>query len=178
MASLSVVLPPVLIHTATATAVVAYGYFVAITNFDGGYGYTNTPIVAIIGGGGSGATAVAVVSNGVVTGINVTATGSGYTSTPLVVIEPPIIPSPVLAIAPVSFLVFSNLTVGDTYQLQQASLWYWTNQPVSFMASNIFYTQAVAGAVRNGVYRLAVARFRHRRSQHHKWSMDLSLPHQ
>ena len=143
-------------QTATATAVVAYGYFVAITNLDGGYGYTNTPIVRIVGGGGSGATAVAVVSNGVVTGIDVTATGSGYTNAPLVVIDPPFIPNPVLGIAPMSFLTFSNLTVGGAYQLQQSLAWYWTNRPVSFTATNSLYTHMVAGAWNNGNFRLAL----------------------
>ena len=65
VAYLTFVLPPKLPHTATATTITAYGEFVvAVTNLDGGFGYTNTPLVRIIGGGGSGATAVAVVSNG------------------------------------------------------------------------------------------------------------------
>ena len=52
-------------------AVVVNGFVVGATITDGGYGYTNTPTVRIIGGGGSGAQAVAVVSNGVVTAVNV-----------------------------------------------------------------------------------------------------------
>jgi hypothetical protein len=68
-------------RVATATAVLAYDFCVAANITDGGYGYTNTPTVKIIGGGGSGAQAVAVVSNGVVIAVNVMDTGSGYSPT-------------------------------------------------------------------------------------------------
>jgi len=91
-----------------------------------------------------------------VTSIVVTNAGSGYTNAPQVVINPPFIFNPVLGIAPMSFLSFSNLTVGGAYQLQQFLVYYWTNQPVSFTASNVLYTQMVAGAVGSGSYRLAL----------------------
>ena len=58
------------------------GFVVGATIIDGGYGYTNTPAVRFIGGGGGGAQAVAVVSNGMVIAVNVMAAGFGYTSTP------------------------------------------------------------------------------------------------
>ena len=142
---------------ATATAVVTYGYVVGATVTYGGFGYTNTPGVRIIGGGGSGAQAVAVVSNGVLTAVNIPITGSGYTSTPLVIIEPPFIPNPVLSIAPMSFLSFSNLSVGGVYQLQQLEqAYYWSNQPVSFIATNAQFTDIVPGMASSGDYRLAV----------------------
>jgi hypothetical protein len=143
-------------HCATATATLTNGFVVAATITDGGYGYTNTPTVKIIGGGGSGAQAVAVVSNGVVIAVNFLAAGSGYTSTPLVVIDPPFIPNPVLGIAPMSFLSFSNLALGGGYQLQQLVAWYWSNQPVSFTATNTLYTQMVEGVAGSGDYRLAL----------------------
>jgi hypothetical protein len=148
--------PPVLPRTATASAVVTNGFVIAAIITDGGYGYTNTPTVRIIGGGGSGAQAVAVVSNEVVIAVNIMDAGYGYTSTPLIVIEPPFIPNPVLGIAPMSFLAFSNLTLGGVYQLQQRVGWYWSNQPVSFTATNALYTQMVAGVVSSGAYRLAL----------------------
>ena len=141
---------------ATASAVVSYGFVVAANITDGGYGYTNTPTVKIIGGGGSGAQAVAVLSNGVVIAVNFLNAGSGYTSTPLIVIDPPFIPNPVLDIAPMSFLTFSNLTLGGAYQLQQSVGWYWSNQPVSFTATNALYTQMVAGVAGSEDYRLAL----------------------
>src|ERR1035438_6325179 len=142
--------------TATATATMVNGFVVAATISAPGCGYTNAPLVRFIGGGGSGAQAVAVVSNGVVMAVNLLNAGSGYTSTPLVVIPPPFIPNPVLDIAPMSFLVFSNLTLGGVYQLQQLMGWYWSNQPVSFTATNTLYTQMVAGVADNGDYRLAL----------------------
>jgi hypothetical protein len=123
---------------------------------DGGFGYTNTPTVRFIGGGGSGAAAVAVMSNGVVAGITVTNAGFGYTSTPLVVIAPPFIPNPVLDIVPFSFLTFSNLTVAGNYQLQRSAGWYWTNQPLSFTATNSLFAQMFPGVLGGGSYRLAL----------------------
>jgi VCBS repeat protein/EF hand domain-containing protein len=141
--------------TATGTAIVSFGFVVNVIVNYGGYGYTNTPLVRFIGGGGSGASAFAVVSNGVVTGITITNPGSGYTNAPLVVIDPPIL-NPVLSIAPASFLLFSNLTLNSSYQLQQSVLWYWTNLPTSFTATNGSYTQAVTGVVGSGNYRLAL----------------------
>src|ERR1017187_8638463 len=147
---------PVSPQNATGTAIISFGFVVSVQVDNGGYGYTNIPVVRIIGGGGSGAGATAVVSNGVVIGFTITSNGSGYTNAPVVVIDPPYIFNPVLGIAPMSFLSFSNLTLGGTYQLQQAVLWYWTNQLVSFTATNAVYTQMVAGVVASGNYRLAL----------------------
>ena len=141
---------------ATATATLAGGLVETATVTDGGCLYTNIPLIRLVSGGGSGAQAVAVVSNGVVVGITITDPGIGYTSTPLVVIEPPFIFNPVLSIAPMSFLAFSNLTVGGVYQLQQAVAWYWSNQPVRFTATNALDTQMVAGVAGSGDYRLAL----------------------
>lgn len=143
-------------RAATASAVVTNGFVIAATITDGGYGYTNTPTVRIVGGGGSGAQAVAVVGNGVVTSITVINAGSGYTHTPLVVINPPFIPNPVLSIAPMSLLSFSDLTVGGVYQLQQSVAWYWSNLPVSFTATTPLFTNMVAGVAGSGDYRLAL----------------------
>jgi hypothetical protein len=143
-------------HPATAVASLASGFVVSIAVTDGGYGYTNTPQVRIVGGGGSGALASAVVSNGVVTSITVTNAGYGYTNPPAVVIDPPYVFNPILNIAPMSCLAFSNLAVGGAYQLQQSQAWYWTNQPVSFTASNTVFTQMVAGVAQSRDYRLAL----------------------
>ena len=149
---------PVVPHTATASAVLDNGFVVGANITDGGSGYTNTPTVRIIGGGGTGAQALAVVSNGMVVAVNVLAAGSAYTNAPLVVIEPPFIPNPVLGVAGMSFLTFSNLTVGGVYQLQQlAEGYYWTNQPVNFTATNAVYTEMVSGTMDSGEYRLALS---------------------
>jgi len=149
--------PPPPPRPATATATLVDGFVVAAIVTDGGYGYTNTPLVRFIGGGGNGAQAVAVVSNGVVVGITITDAGIGYTNPPVIVIDPPFIFNPVLSLAPMSFLAFSNLTVGRVYQLQQSVAWYWSNQPVSFTATNALYTQMVAGVAGSGNYRLALS---------------------
>jgi hypothetical protein len=142
---------------ATGTAYLVNGFVVSVQINNGGYGYTNTPLVRFFGGGGSGASGVAVVSNGVVTGITINNTGSGYTNSPIVIIEPPFITNPLLSIAPASFLTFSNLTISNSYQLQQTVFWYWTNVQTSFIATNSNYTQTVAGVVGGGNYRLALS---------------------
>ena len=142
---------------ARGSAVIANGFLIGVNLIDGGYGYTNTPSVRILGGGGSGAQAVALVSNGVVTAISVLDAGHGYTSTPVVVIDPPFIPSPALSIAPMSFLTFSNLTKGGAYQLQRSMGWYWANQLLSFTTTGSVWTQMVAGTVGSTDYRLALS---------------------
>src|SRR5665213_300280 len=148
----AVILPKTAIGATTATN----GFVIGVNLTDGGYGYTNTPLVRFIGGGGSGAAGFAIVSNGVVTSITITNAGYGYTNAPVVVLDPPFIFNPFLGIAPMSFLTFSNLTVGGIYQLQRFQAWYWTNLPVNFTATNAFYTQMVAGVVGSGDYRLAL----------------------
>ena len=49
-----------------------------------GFGYTVTPGVRFIGGGGSGAAATCMIGNGVVGIITITGGGSGYVSTPTI----------------------------------------------------------------------------------------------
>lgn len=145
-------------RAATGTPIIVNGFVVGVNITDGGAGYTNTPLVRIIGAGGSGAQVTAVVSNGVVTAANINNPGSNYpTNTTVVVFDAPYIFNPILGIAPMSFLSFSNLTVSGNYQLQQLSAYYWTNLPVNFTASNSVYTQMIAGVVSSGNYRLAIA---------------------
>ena len=105
-------------RTATATATVLYEFVVDYTVTDGGAGYTEPPLVVVLGGGGTGATAVAEVANGVVTRINPVTAGSGYTNTPSVVIAPPPIP-PTLAIQMAPMLVVIG-EPGSTAQVSYA----------------------------------------------------------
>jgi hypothetical protein len=88
-------------HAAMATATVVNGFVVSINLTEPGCGYTNTPQVAIIGGGGINAAAFATVSNGIVTGITLTSAGIGYTNTPMVVIGS----APVIGVQPQSITV-------------------------------------------------------------------------
>jgi len=144
-------------HTAKGIATLAGAFIVGVTVTDNGAGYTNTPSVRIVGGGGSGAQAVAVVSNGVVTAINIISAGSGYTNVPVVVVDPPFISNPVLGIGSISFLTFSNVTVGGSYQLQQLVSNAWVNLSTTFIASNSVYLKVVSGVSESGNYRLASA---------------------
>jgi len=140
---------------ATATASVTNGFLTRVTVTSGGSGYTNAPLVRLFGGGGSGAQVVATVSNGVVVAAPVFNPGFGYASAPVVVIAPPHVPNPALSIAPMSFLAFSNLTVGTVYQLQQWEGYFWTNRFASFAATDAVYTQTVARVASTTDYRLA-----------------------
>ena len=148
--------PPSSPRTATATAEWAGAFVVGVDITDGGAGYTNTPNVRFIGGGGTGAQVSVVVSNGVVVAVDITNPGSGYTNTPIVVIDPPFIAHPILGIASISLLNFSNLNIGTNYQLQLLQSPNWINQSASFQASSTIYTQLVAGVPDGGNYRLAV----------------------
>ena len=52
-----------------------------------GEGYSNPPLIDIVGGGGTGAKAVAFVANGKITKVEVIEAGSGYVSTPNVILS-------------------------------------------------------------------------------------------
>ncbi len=142
-------------HAAEATATVVNGYFVGATITDAGYGYTNTPGVRIIGGGGNGAQASAVVSNGLVVAVNILNPGNSYTNTPLIVIAPPFIEQPTMRITAMSQLSFSNLTVGTNYQLQSFDNGILSNVGAPFAATNSIFTQLVSGNASTSGYRLA-----------------------
>lgn len=58
------------------------GGSITIKLIQGGWKYTSSPTIAIVGGGGTGAIAVATVSNGKVDAIYVTSSGTGYISIP------------------------------------------------------------------------------------------------
>ena len=133
--------PPCNPHAATATATLDNGFVVHATITDTGCGYTNTPSVRIIGGGGSDAQAVAVVSNGVVVAVNVLDTGSGYTNTPIIVIAQPFIEQPTMGIAAMSLSSFTNLAIGTNYQLQSLSDTTWSNMGTAFTAAGPIFTQ-------------------------------------
>ena len=142
---------------ASASAVLVGGFVVDANILDRGSGYTNVPPVWIEGGGGTGAQATAVVDNGFVVGITITDAGVGYSSTPLVIIAPPSLVNPVLDIAPMSLLTFSNVTLGGVYQLQKSVGRHWENVTVSFTATNVIYTQMVSDVVASDKYRLALS---------------------
>jgi len=127
---------PCIPHSAAATATVDNGFVVGGTINDGGCGYTNTPIVLIQGGGGTGATATAVVSNGVVINVTITDAGLGYTSTPSIFFYPAfgLQIGLIKAVKP----SFSGLVFGVNYQLQVSSdSNTWTSQGSPFTATNV-----------------------------------------
>ena len=143
VATVTVLLPP---RAATATANLVNDFVVGATVTDGGYGYTNTPTVSIIGGGGSGAQAVAVVSNGVVIAVNVLDAGDGYTNTPVIVIAPPFLPQPVAATATATLV--NDFVVGAT--VTDGGFGYTNTPTVRIIGGGGSGAQAVA-VVSNGV---------------------------
>lgn len=140
---------------ARATAVVVNGFIVQANVTYAGFGYTNTPIVRIIGGGGSGAQAVAVVTNGLVASINIQNPGAGYTDTPVVIIAPPFIPQPVMYISPKSLLSFNSLVEDRMYQLQADVGGVLVNVGDLFSVNSSIFTQLVSGTTSPKGYRLA-----------------------
>ena len=139
-------------HPATATAIMTNGFVVAVTLADAGIGYTNTPSVYLVGGGGTGAQATATVSNGIVTGITIINAGFGYTNAPTVAITPPF--PLMLGIAPATSLGFTNLIIGTNYQLQVSQSGIWVNLGLPFTADAGNYTQYFDGTVDGSLYRL------------------------
>jgi hypothetical protein len=79
-------------RAAMGMATVVNGFVVGIAMIDPGYGYTNAPVVRIVGGGGSGALAEAVFERGRLTGLKVLNAGSGYVSVPGVEVDLPPFP--------------------------------------------------------------------------------------
>lgn len=121
-------------HRAAATAQLADGAVLGATLTDFGCGYTTTPLVLLLGGGGNGASAVAQVGNGMVTNIIIITPGTGYTNTPIVYIYSPFgLQTGLLKAVKPSF---SDLLIGTNYQLQVSSdLNNWTNQGTAFIAT-------------------------------------------
>ncbi len=142
---------------ATLSPVVSFGFVVGATIIEAGYGYTNTPLVRIVGGGGSGAQGVVTLTDGVVTGITIVNAGSGYTGVPRMIVQLPFIPSPVLTATPMTLLLCNDLAPGGTYQLQRKVAWYWSNTLTSFLATGSSYSQTLDGVAGETDYRLVLS---------------------
>ncbi|MHB8521789.1 MAG: formylglycine-generating enzyme family protein [Limisphaerales bacterium] len=141
-------------HTATGVASVVNGFVVGITLTDGGCGYTNAPLVEILGGGGSSAVATAMVTNGVVTSIHITDAGIGYTNAPIVVIaSPPFAPWLTIAVSQVA--VTEHVVLGHNYVLESSSdMQNWTQVGAEFTAQSEVITQKLDVTANGGFFRL------------------------
>jgi len=98
-----------------------------------GYGYTVSPGVVFIGGGGSGASAITKISNDAIGIITITSGGSGYTTSPLVTFSSPGIGTTATGLALVSisgtvstiritnagagYTVVPTITIGSPYMV-------------------------------------------------------------
>jgi hypothetical protein len=153
-------------RAATATASLDNGFVVDATVTDSGCGYTNTPAVRIIGGGGTGAQAVAVITNGFVVAVNILAAGSSYSDTPVVVIAPPYIQQPTMGVvslpviagstAQILQLGLSGLSPYDTYQLEFTPIagGVWSNFALPFIPTSTVSTQTVIVTGNAGFFRV------------------------
>ena len=147
--------PPFPARVAKATAQVVNGFVVGMTVSDGGYGYVSPPIVRLQGGGGLNAVATAVLVNSAVTEIIIQETGLSYTSAPVVWIEPPVLPVAKLVTVIATRLVYSGLTLGESYVRQvkvrgePSGIWTSTDQTIVAQDRNY-----VESAVDSNKYRL------------------------
>lgn len=118
--------------TATITGNLVSG--AVITNF--GCGYTSTPTVRIVGGGGVGATALAIMVGGIVTDVVITNSGSGYTSAPKILIEsPPFEPTTSISVSRIN--VTQRVRVNHNYVLEESGdLITWTATGPQFTAES------------------------------------------
>ncbi len=123
-------------HAAKANAQLMNGGVAGATLIDEGCGYTNTPSVRILGGGGTGATGIAEMTGGIVTDVIVTSAGSGYTSAPRILIEsPPFVPTVSINVSRVN--VTQQTRVNHKYVLESSvDLITWTPTGPSFTAEN------------------------------------------
>ena len=121
-------------HRAQAIATLSGDGVAGAAMTDSGCGYTNTPSVRIVGGGGSGATAVANMTNGIITDVVITSAGSGYTNAPRILIEsPPFVPMVSIAVSKVK--VTQQVRVNHNYVLEASSgLSIWTPTGPAFTA--------------------------------------------
>jgi hypothetical protein len=150
-ANFSALPPP---SPAAAVAIINGGVCSSVAVTRAGSGYTNLPVVTILGGGGNGATATAVVQNGVVVAVNIVNGGSGYTNVPQIIIEPPLTLTPQVGIVRASCLTFSNLTDSGVYLLQDQVNQTWENLLAGITATNANMTLWVNGSAVPNSYRL------------------------
>jgi hypothetical protein len=134
-------------RVATVSAQVVNGFVVGATVIDGGYGYTNSPVVSFTGGGGFGAKAIAQIDQeGSVTNVTIVEVGKNYSTPPKVVISSPAYP---IAMAQAGASVVNGYVVGvDVYK----GGWGYTNAPaVRLIGGGGSGAKATATINNNGV---------------------------
>jgi hypothetical protein len=150
---------------ATATATMSGGFVVGANVTDGGAGYTNVPLVHVIGGAGSNAVLTASVNGGAVINLSVSNPGQNYNSTPQIIIAPPVAPVPQINVSMASYLSFSSLQmnfgIGDwtgVYFFMKNISGVWSNQTPAntYIASPGYYNTIVDGTATTNTYALAL----------------------
>lgn len=113
-----------------------------------GYGYTVSPAIAFIGGGGSGVAATAVIGDGVVGIVTITNGGSGYSASPTVTFS-----GPGIGTTSVGYAVVSSAGTITQIRLRDAGIGY-TSAPTITIASpgssgtgSFKYNEIVTGSI-------------------------------
>lgn len=128
--------------SATAVATVLNGFVVGATVTSGGCGFTNTPVVAFVGGGGAGAAGVANVTNGSVVSITITHAGNGYSSPPTILIGG----APTIVTQPPSITVTNGAPAELSVLAGGAALgyqWYFDGSPINGATNSQIYYSSV-----------------------------------
>ncbi len=107
------------IRPATAIPQVVNGFVVGVDLIDGGYGYTEPPVVRI-SGSGTGAIARAVVGDGRVTAVQVVDPGRGFTNTTRVIIGSPTF-DPTLAMDVSRVRLTLKVVLGGRYVVERTT---------------------------------------------------------
>lgn len=89
-----------------------------------GYGYTTTPLVRFIGGGGAGAAATATIGNGVIGVVTVTSGGSGYITSPTITFTNQVFLSGVATVSAAATAVVSSAGTITAIHITNAGLGY------------------------------------------------------
>ena len=113
-----------------------------------GYGYSTSPAVAFIGGGGSGVAATTIIGDGVVGIVTITNGGSGYSTSPTVTFS-----SPGIGTTAIGYAVVSAAGTITQIRLKDAGIGY-TSAPTITIASpgssgtgTFKYNEIVTGSI-------------------------------
>jgi hypothetical protein len=141
-------------HRALASATVINGSITGAVLTDFGFGYTDSPVVRVVGGAGAGARFTASLANGSITDLILVDGGSGYSGTPRLLIEsPPGEPWVEIKVSRVN--VVQHVRVNHSYVLESsANLTGWSPVDVPFVADTESITNELQAGIRGAFYRL------------------------
>jgi hypothetical protein len=126
---------------------------VQITN--SGAGYSVSPSVVFVGGGGAGAAATAIIGNGVVGIVTITNGGSGYTTSPTVTFS-----SPGIGTTAIGYAIVSSAGTITQIRLRDAGIGYTSNptitigSPFSSGIGTYIFNEVITGSISGATARV------------------------